>query len=297
MKIFISESSTKNIVAKLVKKGDRIIINAGSSKSPEYYIVTITMIRSGKWYFKFDDGDKGHTDDANDMVGFVKKEMRNRKRKTAFGDKELSRYLVETAKVKETPKKQNTDVDLGTTDRGVLSVVEELKKAGIKVIDYIPPSHEFDGSVQLDIHDDKTYFVEVHDDGFYSLIRERDDEITHVAAHIRSPKLITQYAVDLQDSVPKFVKPKPAQLEFGKWQVTIDKSAISLYRMWGKTYPMLTIPFNEDFIYGRNDNGARPSPTIKRPRTYEDLVDLMREMSKPWMSEADLTKIWNLMYK
>lgn len=91
MKIFISESNEKKY-----KRSDRVVLNMGDG---EFALATITAIRSGKWYLLFDDGDKGDTDDINDIVGLGIA----RKRKAMIKKSELHKFLQ---KEKQKPQKR-----------------------------------------------------------------------------------------------------------------------------------------------------------------------------------------------
>jgi hypothetical protein len=64
MKIFISVSAAP--VA--YKKGDRVIVKVDRG---QYMLATITAVRVGKWHLLFDDGDKGASDDIDDLYGLA----------------------------------------------------------------------------------------------------------------------------------------------------------------------------------------------------------------------------------
>ena len=68
------------------KKGDRVIIVIDDL----YYKATMTAVRRNRWYFNFDDGDKGDTDDINDIVGMCKSD---RLLKRAIKKDELHKFL------------------------------------------------------------------------------------------------------------------------------------------------------------------------------------------------------------
>lgn len=117
-------------VASSYKKGDRIIINAGTARTPQYWTVTVTSVGGGKWRIKYDDGDKGSVDSARDIVSFAN----DKKRNTSFGKKELSKYQLASAKgvtkktsskklPKEEPKKQKIE---GVPDEVTASLKEGL---------------------------------------------------------------------------------------------------------------------------------------------------------------------------
>jgi hypothetical protein len=82
MHLFISLAAT-------YKKGDRVVINAGTTKKPSYLKATITSVRSGKHHLLFDDGDKGASDDIADIVGPASET----KHAASFGPKELSSHI------------------------------------------------------------------------------------------------------------------------------------------------------------------------------------------------------------
>ena len=69
------------------KKGDRVVVHLGNH---HYALATVTIVRGNKWFLLFDDGDKGHTDDIEDIIGLAK----NRIRKSEFRKKDIKKYLL-----------------------------------------------------------------------------------------------------------------------------------------------------------------------------------------------------------
>ena len=51
--------------------------------------------------------------------------------------------------------------------------------------------------------------------------------------------------------------------DFGKWSMSKDGNMTSLYRFSGKTWPCINYDKSTGIVYARNDNGSRPSTTIK----------------------------------
>jgi hypothetical protein len=78
------------------KKGDRVVANFGSKKTPEYYIGTVTS--SGmKVAVLFDDGDKhSFPKSSYKLMGLGIK----RKRKTEIPKKDINKYMVDSPKSK-----------------------------------------------------------------------------------------------------------------------------------------------------------------------------------------------------
>jgi hypothetical protein len=71
-----------------IKKDDRVIIKLGDDS---FSLATVTLVRAGKAYVLFDDGDKGTCDNpAEDIVGIAGK----RTRKTPFSKADISKYLI-----------------------------------------------------------------------------------------------------------------------------------------------------------------------------------------------------------
>ena len=90
-----------SISANEYKAGDRIVLNAGTPRKPEFYLATITTVRKGKWYIRYDDDDKGTIDNAKDIVGLAKK----RRYTKSFGKDKLDSYLV---KRESAPRKKDS---------------------------------------------------------------------------------------------------------------------------------------------------------------------------------------------
>jgi hypothetical protein len=86
------------------KKGDRVVVNFGTKKEPEYYIGTVT--RSGiKVSVLFDDGDKGSFPaKSNKLVGIgIKK-----KRKSEIPVKQIIKWVVKKSASKTSKPVKNT---------------------------------------------------------------------------------------------------------------------------------------------------------------------------------------------
>lgn len=54
------------------------------------------------------------------------------------------------------------------------------------------------------------------------------------------------------------------------WKVIVEGETVTLSRFSGKTFPCISYARKEDKIYGRDDNGKKPSATF----SYEGATEL-----------------------
>jgi len=89
------------------KKGVRVIVNFNTTKDPEYYVGTVSGIRSGLIYVTFDDGDKHNFKPTRSLVGLVGITLSKKKRKTEIPAKDIDKWLdidIGEASPKRKPK-------------------------------------------------------------------------------------------------------------------------------------------------------------------------------------------------
>ena len=76
------------------KKGDRVIVNFNTSKNPQYYIGTVSMVRDGLVHVKFDDGDKGKYKPTKSKTGLIGLAKPNKKRKSEIPADKINSWLL-----------------------------------------------------------------------------------------------------------------------------------------------------------------------------------------------------------
>ena len=99
------------------KKGDRVIVNLNTAEDPEYYVASVTGIRSWLVYVRFDDNDKDKFKPNKSKIGLIGITKSKRVRKSQIPTKDISNWIsIDTKKNNIIPK-------------GLLNWVKDYKQA------------------------------------------------------------------------------------------------------------------------------------------------------------------------
>jgi len=72
------------------------------------------------------------------------------------------------------------------------------------------------------------------------------------------------------------------------WSINKDGTTIGFNRFSGKTWPSIVFNAKQGKIFARDDNGARPSPTVKADLSMEGYNEVIRHISQPHPDIADV---------
>ncbi|QJT71158.1 hypothetical protein GR11A_00121 [Vibrio phage vB_VcorM_GR11A] len=97
------------------KKGDRVIINVGTAKKPEYYTASVTKLsrQTNTVYVRFDDGEKWQYKATKSQVGIMGHASRSKSRVKAIKPNNLNKWLKDHP---DAPEKKGV-VGKGTVKR------------------------------------------------------------------------------------------------------------------------------------------------------------------------------------